>query len=87
MPSTIQLATPRRWRLTPTGHSAKPCASYVTTARQASRFAIRSQHSGKQERDRPYRPNNYLAHINLPSVQSRMMRLAQTKSRFIRAAW
>jgi hypothetical protein len=73
MPSTIQLATlrrwPRRWRLIPTGHSANPCASSVTTARQGSRFGIRSQHPGKQERDRPGDPNNELAHIHLPTVQ------------------
>jgi hypothetical protein len=41
----------------------------VTTARQGSRFGIRSQHPGKQERDRPGDPNNDLAHIHLPTVQ------------------
>ena len=51
------------------GASAKPRASYVTTASQASRFGIRSEHSGKQERDHPCDPHNYLAHINLPTAQ------------------
>jgi hypothetical protein len=67
MPSTIQLATPR-WRRTriPTGHAAHPIAIYVTTAGQSRRFGIRSQHSGKQERDRSCDPNNYLAHYQPP---------------------
>ena len=67
MPLTIQFATPRRLPMTrtPTGHSAKPLASYVTTTRQGCCFGIPSQHSCKQERDCP---DNYLAHINLPKV-------------------
>jgi hypothetical protein len=49
MPSAIQLATSRTrsLRMTPTGHSAHPCAIYLTTAPQGGRFAISSQHSGK----------------------------------------
>ena len=81
MPSAIQLATPR-WRRTriPTGHAAHPIAIYVTTASQSRRFGIRSQHSGKQERDRSCDPNTYLAHINLPTVfRNRVMRLAQNR--------
>jgi hypothetical protein len=86
MPSTIQLATPRRWRMTPTRHPAKPCVIYVTTARQGSRFGIPSQHSGNQERDRPYGPNNYLAHINLPTVQRPCDEIS-IKRNFFDPAW
>jgi hypothetical protein len=78
-PFTKQLATVRRWRrrwrITLTDRSAKPCAIYVTTAGQASRFGVTSQHSGKWERDRPGDHNNDLAHINLPTVQYRVARL------------
>jgi hypothetical protein len=67
MPSNILLATLlRRWPMTRTGHSASPYASYVTTARHGSRSGIPSQHSGKQERNRHYGPNNYLVHIKPP---------------------
>jgi hypothetical protein len=77
MPSTVQLATMRRSWPRAGGASAQPHATYVTTASQSCSHGIRSQHSGKQEHDRPYGRNYYPAHINLPSVQSRMMRLAQ----------
>jgi hypothetical protein len=86
MPSTIQLATTRRTRhcRRTGGASAKLHATYVTTASQSRGFGIRSQHSGKQERDRPCDPHNYLAHINLPAIlRNRVMRLAQTRSRFV----
>ena len=68
MPFAIQFATPRRTRplRASTGHSAHPSAIYVTTARQATRFGISTQHSGKYERDCPYRPNNDFTHMNLP---------------------
>ena len=83
MPSTIQLATTRRRRhccRKTTGRSAKLSATYVTTAGQSRRFGIRSQHSGKQERDRPCDPNDCLAHINLPTVQRPCeVRLAQNR--------
>jgi hypothetical protein len=51
------------------GASAKPIATYVATASQSRRFGIRSQHSGKQERDRPDYSNYHLAHVNVPTVQ------------------
>jgi hypothetical protein len=61
------------------GASAKPHATYVTTTRQASRFGIASRSVTT-----PVIPITTLRILTSLRFRDRVMRLAQTKSRFIR---